>query len=155
MNQKLCSIVLSLLSLSVITGTVRGEEMSLYPLRFSETKTVKFDMLATRRVPGARMKGEVKFEEGLAGILLIMQDLNLRVEGHTDSTGTASLNLRLSERRADSVFDFLAEEGIRSDRMKRAGYGMDRPIASNSTADGRSKNRRVEIIIAEGEVAER
>ncbi len=90
----------------------------------------------------------------LAGILLIMQDLNLRVEGHTDSTGTASFNLRLSERRADSVFDFLAEQGIRSDRMKTAGYGMERPLASNSTADGRSKNRRVEIIIAEGVVAE-
>jgi outer membrane protein OmpA-like peptidoglycan-associated protein len=90
----------------------------------------------------------------LAGILLIMQDLNLRVEGHTDSTGTASFNLRLSERRADSVFDFLAEQGIPSNRMKTAGYGIERPIASNATADGRSKNRRVEIVIAKGEVEE-
>jgi outer membrane protein OmpA-like peptidoglycan-associated protein len=90
----------------------------------------------------------------LAGILLIMQDLNLRVEGHTDSTGTASFNLRLSERRADSVFDFLAAQGIQVARMKTAGYGMERPIADNSTAAGRSQNRRVEIIIAEGEVSE-
>ncbi len=90
----------------------------------------------------------------LAGILLIMQDLNLRVEGHTDSTGSPSFNQRLSERRADAVFDLLAKQGISASRMKTAGYGMERPIADNSTAEGRQKNRRVEIVIAEGVVAE-
>jgi outer membrane protein OmpA-like peptidoglycan-associated protein len=90
----------------------------------------------------------------LAGILLIMQDLNLRIEGHTDSTGSPSFNQRLSESRADSVFDFLVTQGIRSSRIETAGYGMERPIADNATAEGRSKNRRVEIIIAEGDVAE-
>ncbi|HSR69930.1 MAG TPA: OmpA family protein [Acidobacteriota bacterium] len=90
----------------------------------------------------------------LAGILLIMQDLNLRIEGHTDSTGTASYNLRLSQERADSVLDFLAEQGLASTRMKAVGYGLDRPIADNSTARGRQQNRRVEIVIAEGVVAE-
>lgn len=90
----------------------------------------------------------------LAGILLIMQDLNLRIEGHTDSTGSPSYNLRLSQRRADSVFDFLAGEGISSSRMQTAGYGMERPIADNSTSQGRSQNRRVEVIIAEGTIAE-
>jgi len=89
----------------------------------------------------------------LAGILLIMPDLNLRIEGHTDSTGAPSFNLRLSEQRADAVFDFLAGQGISSTRMKTAGYGMDRPIADNSIPEGRSRNRRVEIIIAEGEIA--
>ncbi len=90
----------------------------------------------------------------LSGILLIMQDLNLRIEGHTDSTGAPSFNLRLSERRADSVFDFMALQGIKSERMKTAGYGMERPLADNSSAEGRRQNRRVEIIIAEGEIAE-
>lgn len=89
----------------------------------------------------------------LSGILLMMPDLNLRIEGHTDSTGAPSYNLRLSERRADSVFDFMAIQGIGSERMKTAGYGMERPIAENSTPSGRSQNRRVEIIIAEGEIA--
>lgn len=88
----------------------------------------------------------------LAGILLIMGDLNLRIEGHTDSTGSPSFNLRLSEQRADSVFDFLATQGISSRRMTTAGYGIERPIADNSTPEGRSRNRRVEIIIAEGEI---
>ncbi len=89
----------------------------------------------------------------LSGILLIMQDLNLRIEGHTDSTGSPSFNLRLSERRADSVFDFLVNQGISSQRMETAGYGQERPIADNSTAEGRRQNRRVEIIIGEGEIA--
>ncbi len=51
-----------------------------------------------------------------------------------------------------SVYKFLAEQGIDKTRMRSAGYGIDRPIADNSTVDGRKKNRRVEIIIAEGEV---
>ncbi len=90
----------------------------------------------------------------LAGILLIMQDLNLRIEGHTDSTGSAELNQRLSERRAEAVFDLLAGEGISANRITRFGYGLERPIADNSTAQGRQRNRRVEIIIAEGVIRE-
>ena len=90
----------------------------------------------------------------LAGILLIMQDLNLRVEGHTDSSGGYDYNLRLSEERARSVFDFLAAQGIDPGRMVVKGYGPDRPIADNATREGRSRNRRVEIVIAEGTVAE-
>jgi outer membrane protein OmpA-like peptidoglycan-associated protein len=89
----------------------------------------------------------------LAGILLIMDDLNLRIEGHTDSTGTRGYNQRLSEARAASVRDFLLEQGVDVTRMIAVGYGPDRPVASNETADGRRQNRRVEIVIAEGEVA--
>lgn len=90
----------------------------------------------------------------LAGILLIMQDLNLRVEGHTDSSGGYDYNFRLSEARARSVFDFLAAQGIDPRRMVVKGYGPDRPIADNATKEGRSRNRRVEIVIAEGTIAE-
>jgi len=90
----------------------------------------------------------------MAGILLIMSDLNVRVEGHTDSTGSPSFNLRLSERRAESVFDLLASQGIASSRIKTVGYGIERPVADNSTAEGRRKNRRVELIVAEGVIAE-
>jgi outer membrane protein OmpA-like peptidoglycan-associated protein len=103
----------------------------------------------------ATLKEEAKLPlVKLAGILLIMQDLNLRIEGHTDSTGSPSMNQRLSEKRADSVYDLLVSQGISSSRIRTAGYGMERPIAENTTADGRSKNRRVEIVIAEGNVAE-
>lgn len=90
----------------------------------------------------------------LAGILLILPELNLRIEGHTDSTGDSDYNMRLSERRAASVRDFLAGQGIAGRRMVAVGYGLTRPVASNDTRDGRARNRRVEIVIAEGEVAE-
>lgn len=90
----------------------------------------------------------------LSGILLIMSELNLRIEGHTDSTGSDAHNQTLSERRAGSVKDFLAGQGIGMNRMVAVGYGENRPVADNETRDGRSRNRRVEIVIAEGVVAE-
>jgi outer membrane protein OmpA-like peptidoglycan-associated protein len=90
----------------------------------------------------------------LAGILLIMPELNLRIEGHTDSTGSAEYNQQLSERRAMSVRDFLALQGITAQRVVAVGYGFDRPVAENTTREGRAKNRRVDIVIAEGVIAE-
>ena len=90
----------------------------------------------------------------LAGILLIMGDLNTRIEGHTDATGGYDYNMSLSEARAASVRDFLFDEGIEIRRMTVKGYGPDRPIADNTSTEGRAKNRRVEIVIAEGTIAE-
>jgi outer membrane protein OmpA-like peptidoglycan-associated protein len=90
----------------------------------------------------------------LAGILLIMPELNLRVEGHTDATGGAEYNQELSERRAASVLEFISEQGIRTGRMQSVGYGEERPVADNETQEGRRKNRRVEIVISEGQVRE-
>lgn len=102
----------------------------------------------------ATLKNEAKVVIAkLAGILLIMPELNLRVEGHTDSTGSPEYNQGLSERRATSVRDFLAQQGIEGQRMVAVGYGMTRPVADNSTREGRARNRRVEIVIAEGVVA--
>ena len=89
----------------------------------------------------------------LAGILLIMQDHSLQVEGHTDSTGSFQLNQSLSESRARSVVNFMGQQGIDSERMIAIGYGFDRPIADNFTPQGRSRNRRVEIILSETEMA--
>lgn len=103
----------------------------------------------------AEIKTEAKIVIAkLAGILLIMPELNLRIEGHTDSTGSLEWNDTLSQKRSLSVESFLAGEGIGPDRMVAEGYGPNRPVADNVTKEGRSKNRRVEIIIAEGEVAE-
>jgi len=90
----------------------------------------------------------------LAGILLIMGDLNTRIEGHTDSTGQYDYNMSLSEARATSVRDFLFKQGIKGQRMTVEGYGPDHPIADNTSKEGRAKNRRVEIVIAEGTIAE-
>lgn len=74
---------------------------------------------------------------------------NSRVEvvGHTDNTGSAALNMDLSQRRAQSVAGILAAAGVSSSRLIASGAGYNQPIASNSTAEGRAQNRRVEILI--------
>ncbi len=72
------------------------------------------------------------------------------IEGHTDSTGSEEYNLALSQRRALTVLEFLAGEGVEPSRLSSEGFGMTTPIADNATKEGRSKNRRVEIVISEG-----
>ncbi len=67
--------------------------------------------------------------------------------GHTDSTGDANYNLGLSKRRAEAVRDYLIETGTRAEKLRVVGRGMQDPIASNDTKEGRAKNRRVEIIV--------
>ncbi|MEM8917999.1 MAG: OmpA family protein [Pseudomonadota bacterium] len=69
------------------------------------------------------------------------------VYGHTDSTGTDEYNQSLSERRADSVANFLSNSGVQRARVETRGYGESQPIASNSTEEGRAANRRVELRI--------
>jgi len=84
----------------------------------------------------------------LSDIIAILNEYpnaKFTVDGHTDSTGSDSLNQRLSESRALSVKEYLTSHGIDGFRLSSAGYGETKPIASNSTRDGRAQNRRVEI----------
>ncbi|HEX7062894.1 MAG TPA: OmpA family protein [Woeseiaceae bacterium] len=69
----------------------------------------------------------------------------VEVAGHTDSTGTDAYNQALSERRAASVAQYLASQGVDQQRLMTVGVGESRPVADNSTAEGRQANRRVEI----------
>lgn len=71
----------------------------------------------------------------------------IRIEGHTDSTGPVSLNMRLSEQRARSVRNALVDLGIDPERIQVVGMGPDFPIAGNDTAEGRARNRRVDVIL--------
>ena len=87
-------------------------------------------------------------EEVLKNIVAILEEYSyarFSIDGHTDSTGSASLNQKLSEERAYSVMNYLIENGIASNRLEATGYGEDRPLADNGTASGRKTNRRVEI----------
>lgn len=70
------------------------------------------------------------------------------IEGHTDSVGSDTYNLDLSQRRAEAVRDFLLQNGVNAAQMSTQGYGKASPIASNGTAAGRQQNRRVELIIS-------
>ncbi|QLE00969.1 OmpA family protein [Galbibacter sp. BG1] len=83
--------------------------------------------------------------EDIIGILNEYPNAKFTVDGHTDSTGSDQLNQRLSESRALSVKEYLVDHGIDGFRLSSAGYGETKPIASNSTRDGRAQNRRVEI----------
>lgn len=75
----------------------------------------------------------------------------VEVQGHTDATGTAALNRKLSQKRAESVTKYLVGKGIAKTRLQSKGYGPDVPIADNGTPEGRDQNRRVEFkIIKQG-----
>jgi len=78
-----------------------------------------------------------------------------RIEGYTDSTGTAEYNQALSRRRADAVMSYLIGQGVRADRLIASGRGESSPVASNDSASGRQQNRRVEVIIDNPTVAQR
>ncbi|GGG91790.1 hypothetical protein GCM10007415_28090 [Parapedobacter pyrenivorans] len=72
---------------------------------------------------------------------------SLIVDGHTDATGTETYNQWLSEKRAESVKKYTVEKGLEENRVTTNGYGQTKPIASNSTKEGREQNRRVEVTI--------
>ncbi len=84
----------------------------------------------------------------LAAFMLKYPKRNVVIEGHTDSTGSAALNQRLSERRADAVKAYLVSQSVPGTSVTTVGKGKDVPVADNTTATGRQQNRRVEIIIA-------
>jgi OOP family OmpA-OmpF porin len=81
-------------------------------------------------------------------VVTILQDnpeIEVEIQGHADSTGTAEYNLWLSERRASRVMDYLLSKGIDPGRLEAKGYGSTQPVASNDTEEGRAQNRRVEL----------
>ncbi len=80
-------------------------------------------------------------------ILKANPDIKVEIGGHTDSSGSEKANLKISEKRAESVKRYLMDKfNIPGDRMVVKGYGSQRPIADNKTREGRSKNRRVEFV---------
>jgi OOP family OmpA-OmpF porin len=71
--------------------------------------------------------------------------MRVSIEGHTDAVGGEAANLRLSQRRAEAVLDYLVSKGVSPERLEAAGFGPSKPIASNKTASGRARNRRTEF----------
>jgi outer membrane protein OmpA-like peptidoglycan-associated protein len=124
-------------------------------------------ILETRDTPGGLIVnvGDVLFDPAkytlksparealarLSGIVLNYPGLKLQVEGHTDSRGSEEFNQKLSQERAGTVRSYLVAQGVKSDSIEALGLGPNLPVADNSTAEGRQRNRRVEIIIS-GEV---
>jgi outer membrane protein OmpA-like peptidoglycan-associated protein len=94
-------------------------------------------------LPGARER-----LAKVSGIVLAYPSLHLQVEGHTDSIGGDEYNQQLSEHRAQSVRDYLVQQGISAQSIEAQGFGKTEPIASNDTPEGRQQNRRVELILS-------
>jgi len=103
---------------------------------------VLFDTGSYTLKPGAREK-----LAKISGIVLAHPGLNLQIEGHTDSVGSDEMNQQLSERRADSVRDFLAQQGVPGSSISAHGFGKTQPVAGNETVEGRQRNRRVELVV--------
>lgn len=80
-------------------------------------------------------------------VLVENPSVKLEIEAHSDSDGSAKFNQKLSQRRAESVRVYLVSKGVLEENMKAIGYGEERPIADNSSAEGKAKNRRVEFIV--------
>lgn len=111
--------------------------------RLSLKDMINFDTGKSTIQPGSK-----RVLDEIAAVLKAHAELKrIRVEGHTDNVGGQAYNLDLSERRARAVVEALVTRGIARDRLSSAGFGFSRPIASNATAFGRAKNRRVEFTI--------
>lgn len=83
----------------------------------------------------------------LAATMNQYNETSIVVVGHTDSDGSDSYNLDLSQRRAAAVKNYLVAQGVQGYRIQTMGYGESRPVANNATAEGRAQNRRVELTI--------
>lgn len=84
----------------------------------------------------------------ISGIVLAYPELRLEVEGHTDSIGGDEFNQRLSEKRSNSVRDYLVDSGVSMNNIIARGFGKTQPVADNATSEGRKLNRRVEMIVS-------
>ncbi len=98
------------------------------------------------------LQPSIKSLEALFRELKEESSLKLIIEGYTDSTGSHQNNLELSRHRAQAVADWLVAHGIEPARLKVEGYGGSRPVADNSTPQGRALNRRIEIVKVESEI---
>ena len=91
-------------------------------------------------------EGEAKLSDTVA-TLKSHPDVKVVCSGYTDSVGSQAYNLKLGQRRADSVKSYLVSQGIDSSRISTGSFGKENPVASNDTAEGRAENRRVEIVV--------
>ncbi|MEO5378222.1 MAG: OmpA family protein [Magnetococcus sp. DMHC-6] len=83
--------------------------------------------------------------DSVAAVLNRNPNMKVEIQGHTDNIGKAPYNKKLSDRRANVVMNYLVSKGINANRLTAKGYGLEKPVTSNATEEGRSMNRRVEL----------
>jgi outer membrane protein OmpA-like peptidoglycan-associated protein len=139
-----CGTVLSvqegLFTYNVATFMMKGADSEL-PKRFV-FDNLNFDSATTRLTPESNQT-----VNDLVSIMKCFPSMNVQLEGHTDSTGDPDANKKLSVDRAEAVKAMMVTGGIDGNRINTAGWGQEKPIASNDTEEGKAKNRRTELIV--------
>jgi outer membrane protein OmpA-like peptidoglycan-associated protein len=107
---------------------------------------MKNDILFDTGSDAIKAEGVVELNK-MADILAKYSDDRVKIEGHTDAVGDATRNQALSERRANAVRTVLVSRGVQEKQIEVHGFGESRPVADNGTAEGRARNRRVELHI--------
>ena len=139
-NQDLAPKLIVVLKNAILQtrDTVRGLVVNMSDVLFD---TGKYSLRPVAREKLAKLEGIVSGHPGL----------KLAVEGYTDSVGGDDYNQKLSEQRSNGVRDYLTQQGMPAASITSQGFGKTQPVASNETAEGRQKNRRVELVIS-GEI---
>ena len=148
--------------LTVGTGIDTTFSIFRIPLTFVQFKPIpEWELRIENDVISGNVRGGATFDFGSAeltpqlialldtgaGILLRNPSILMTIEGHTDSVGSDTFNLALSEARAQAGVDYLVERGVQQERLFSVGYGESRPIADNDTVAGRRQNRRLEFVL--------
>ncbi|MFW6019982.1 MAG: OmpA family protein [Bacteroidales bacterium] len=119
------------------------KDIPLKPIEVGETvvlNNIFFDYDEYELLPSSKVE-----LNRLIGLLKNNPEMEIRIQGHTDSQGDEEYNEKLSENRAKSVYNYLVEHGISEERLSYKGFGESQPIADNDTKEGRAKNRRTEF----------
>jgi outer membrane protein OmpA-like peptidoglycan-associated protein len=163
-NQQLASKdeALQLQGVALLTETQRRQEAEKRAAQASADLAKFASVKQETRGMVITLSGSVLFTSGKAELLPAAQvklndvatalneqdpEATMVVEGHTDSQGTAGFNQDLSQRRAQSVRDYLVSRGVAADRITAQGFGPTRTVGDNATPEGRANNRRVEIVV--------
>lgn len=137
-------------------GWTNKAEVSVKPVASSVDPTVCqqlfYELLGKARIRFE--SGKATIDQDSMGLLdrlietaLRCPTANIEVAGHTDSDGDSNANMALSEKRAQSVADYLIKAGLPSDRLTAVGYGSQQPVAANDTDEGKAKNRRIDFVV--------
>ncbi|MEO5570414.1 MAG: OmpA family protein, partial [Bacteroidia bacterium] len=148
-----------------VAGGLIGHKMDKQKREIEEIKEAKVETINNGEALKVTFESGILFETNSSVLTFQSQDaLNkfgqslqnnhqtkIVISGHTDNTGSDEINKPLSEKRAESVANFLVSKGVTRNRMTTVGNGANQPVADNSTETGRTQNRRVEITIAANE----
>lgn len=148
------------LALLALTGCQTAPQKGLTPAQIAVLKQQGFEMtddgwafgLSGKVLFGSDVESlnpaSTEIVERIGKALLSVEIERVRIDGHTDASGTESYNEQLSLRRAKSVGKVLAAAGIKEENIQLRGLGSSKPVASNDTAIGRTENRRVSIVVS-------